>query len=662
MPSVWPLARVDAAPRFSAGPIAQRLWGPFLSLGLCLLLGAAASDAAAAADQLAVPAKERAAQSAQGPLEFWLVEPNEGESAGGHTAIRIGERIYHVERRADGLIADRRTSRIRFEEVYRGLGNRRIEAIPLAFEPAAIRGLRSRLEARFYERGRRLDELDALEAQVAWLAHAQATGALTIDIPGLGLFSPLGDGTCQDVDRAAAAHLRTRLDAVPVRAALESMRADARRETETRLTRVLTTDAHEPASSFHSGPGGELRRLREATQKWAAIEVLSRCGTLDSARLRAVPAGMETFDPDRRARWRSAQQTLALRIAALVESDRPDVGLAILLAAARWSALDRSVTTGVLHVLDPFAEDRAGGNPSVTLATGTPPSWLPKVRAKRRGDWERALRDFEQGHGPLEAQLAALERTWHALKHAQEGRGRALQPRASLGASVAVRYAGADWTLPASPEVGGHLLVEARQTAKGRAEALRRVLRLDLGYRLLSRNCVTELTGELEVLALAAREHRGAKQVDAGFSAAGASFVPFLAARSVESAMAAGPRRVLPSAREIALDQTQLVDPGIRSRLRESMTLSSQQYRPNDGDSPFLFFSDGPVWTRPLIGAVNLGYGLGATALGLLAAPFDRGEDLQRGAQGILMSVPELFFFQIRQGSYPVVPPLEFIQ
>jgi hypothetical protein len=599
--------------------------------------------------------------SEPGPIEFWFVEPNEGESAGGHTAIRIGERVYHVERRRDGLITDRRTSRARFEEIYRGRGNRRIEAVPLAFEATEILALRSRLETRFYERGRRLARLDALEAEAAWLDRADSLGYLGIEIPGLGFFEERIDGSCHRPDRAAEASLRRSIDERLGRRGLNVRRIEARRETVSRLSRILAGTDLERTSLADWGPGGDLRRLRQAAQSWAAFQVLAGCGALRADRLRPAPAP-ESLAADPSARWRATRAALELRIVRLAQTDRPDVGLAILLAVARWSALERSIATGHLHVLDPIAEGVADRDTTNELEAGFPESWLPKVRARRQNDWRRALGDFEGDRGPLEAQVTALEHTHHALIHTKQGTRHRVASGESLSASAAARYAAAEWVLPWPKLYRVSSVASVREELERYAAQLRRALRADLGYRLLSRNCVTELTRELEVLAASAAKNSRPGSRDTGFSAASASFIPIVATRSVEKSMAAGPRRVLHSAREVALQRARSETKVPWSSVREAMTLTSRTYRPNSADSRFLFFSDGPVWARPLIGIANLGYGVGATALGIFAAPFDRGEGLRRGAQGILMSVPELFFFQIRQGTYPVSPPLDLIQ
>jgi hypothetical protein len=90
--------------------------------------------------------------------------------------------------------------------------------------------------------------------------------------------------------------------------------------------------------------------------------------------------------------------------------------------------------------------------------------------------------------------------------------------------------------------------------------------------------------------------------------------------------------------------------------LRESNTVTSTLYRRNPDDSAFLFFTDdaGPV--RPLLGAANLVTGLGFSAVGLFLVGVDGGDTLRAGLRGMLFSLPELVFFNIRKGSIPFAP------
>ena len=61
------------------------------------------------------------------------------------------------------------------------------------------------------------------------------------------------------------------------------------------------------------------------------------------------------------------------------------------------------------------------------------------------------------------------------------------------------------------------------------------------------------------------------------------------------------------------------------------------------------------VWIRPVYGAVNGAYGLIAAALGIFTLPMDSGDLSMAGLKGALYSLPELFFCNIRKGSYNYV-------
>lgn len=92
------------------------------------------------------------------------------------------------------------------------------------------------------------------------------------------------------------------------------------------------------------------------------------------------------------------------------------------------------------------------------------------------------------------------------------------------------------------------------------------------------------------------------------------------------------------------------------AELREASTLTSSIYRGSDRDSRFLFFTDGALLPRPLFGAFNVVAGLGETTLGILEAPFDRGRTLWSGVKGVVFSLPELAFVNLRKGTFEVAP------
>ena len=87
--------------------------------------------------------------------------------------------------------------------------------------------------------------------------------------------------------------------------------------------------------------------------------------------------------------------------------------------------------------------------------------------------------------------------------------------------------------------------------------------------------------------------------------------------------------------------------------LRESNVFSSSLYQWHGRDPAFVFFTDDLLWARPLAGGFNFVAGLAQGMAGLLTLPWDGGENLRMGTKGALISLPELFFFNIRKGSFP---------
>jgi hypothetical protein len=138
---------------------------------------------------------------------------------------------------------------------------------------------------------------------------------------------------------------------------------------------------------------------------------------------------------------------------------------------------------------------------------------------------------------------------------------------------------------------------------------------------------------------------------------AGLHFWPLVSARAVRDAYRARDAWRLAPLRRARVAAMQRDPGGWRVALRESNTLTSTAYAHSPEDSFFLFFTDGPGTTpvRPLLGAANLGAGLLHAVWGVARAPLDRGRTFLAGVRGVLMSGPELGFFNIRKGSYPYV-------
>jgi hypothetical protein len=201
------------------------------------------------------------------------------------------------------------------------------------------------------------------------------------------------------------------------------------------------------------------------------------------------------------------------------------------------------------------------------------------------------------------------------------------------------------------PDLPERELAASADAARRAARDAARALREDFPYDILTRNCATELVRLLE-------QGLGGP---AGFEAAlggalrpgeGAGFVPFVLHGQVLARLRIARSERIASYRERALEELRAREPGAFVGLREGNVLSSRIYRWRDRDTRFLLFTPEVFWRRPVYGFANLLFALPDTALGLASAPLDRGRRLRRGAYGMLYSLPELAFFNIRKGTF----------
>jgi len=565
-------------------------------------------------------------------VEFWTIAANEGTSSGGHAALRIDDVVHHLEHRGDGLIRDRRDPRLAFEAAYRGRDNRRIEVLRFDLSPSRAQALDALLRERVASRDLRLDTLEAIDEEIRWLDRGIDQGFLEIAVPGLGLFSADAPG-CTPGSRGLPSGVSTE--------ALEAARNHAR-EARTAALGEATSDTLWSDSAY--------RRLLETTQLLAALDAVALCQPVREDAF-SYPAPLGVVSHEERAAWRAITGRLEDALARLVESRRPDRGLALALTWGRLQAARATLDSGRTILLDAFAEARDAPVPLGPMPAGALEHRRARAEARLLGA-DRTLVDEAQGRH-LEPSLDGLERIAHDVAHArQKTRHGRPHPIGALEASRALDRPSARVALPWPGHATLDALRERRRRLVMRRAAVRAGLEADLAYDLVRRNCVTELLTAL----------RAARILDSP-AAHPAEFAPVIAQARLERQLDTQIGAPRPSARQALLRGALEAVPSTSARLgvlvRESNTLTSHFYHAHADDSAFLFFADGPLPTRPLAGVANLAWGTGASLIGLFTAPFDRGERLGRGLRGVTMSFPELVFLPIRKGSYPAAVPLD---
>ena len=580
------------------------------------------------------------------PIEFWTLEPNEGQSAGGHSALRLGDWIYHVEHRGDGLLQDRRDRRRAFESAYRGRDNRGIRAFRLDLPREEALELERFLDARRLDRGLRLDELEGWEEDLRWLDRQEDFSHAVLSIPALGLFEP----SVSPCESLAPTGFNSSDQARIVQ------RLGEAREARTR--------ALESALQAQTGVRPALRPLVDATGLVAALELLTRCAPVQPAKLTRLDQG-EPIGQDELEKWAVIDDQLRHNILRLIDSRRPDRGLPLMLAWARKQAVQTTIRERAVHVVDGFAEMEAAKGVSMKALNQAWRVQRLRSRSQNVTKARASLLSWNGESGSLEGRLDRLERAAHDLVHEQKGmrHGRP-RPTGALAASRALERPVADAFIPWPDDFRLEALRPRRDGVIAQRDALRQNLSADLDYALFTRNCVTEILVALDQTLGTSADSRDRSTLFSTSRRRHAlsplAFIPAVAHHIVSEAAPGSEEARLPSMRESAIHEAeQNASHPIGIRFREANTLTSRFYRPHAEDSAFAFFADDSLAFRPLVGVANLVVGVGASGAGLLASPFDRGSLFLRGIRGVAMSVPEIFFFSIRRGSYPVAPLLE---
>ena len=564
-------------------------------------------------------------------VDYLYIEANEGGSSGGHVALGLGDEVFHFEHRSPGILVLGVDDLEHFRYRYGVRENRTIHVsrIPVSEETYGL--IVDRFRHRHFLQARHLDVMDGLERDRVTLEQMRA-GALVIEAAGL-FVAP--EGTGADPDLAA---LRSRVRAVYGEDVLD-------RRIEQLHSRLAELDP--AALDLPEPPSTELppvptysfpQRYRDLVTAVAALEILRDARPLAPGAL--VPS-LDFGEADVVVAERLSD-ALSSALVRLVGSERPDSGGALLVGMARLTALAESLRQNRWIVVDGFPADAATAD--------SRPDVEDELMASITADLARTRERLasRSGEGEFrEAEFASFEAAANRLAELSRARAERRERRI-LGASVVP-------SRPAPRAVDAmdpSPLARGLETVRARQEAYAAAFKRRWGYNLVTRNCVSEIFSEIDAAFPGGAQESLARlggRIDMDGSL---NFIPAVSAASVTSAYPVAERVEVPSYRTWRKEQMYERENPVAVFLRESNTLTSAMYRHNADDSIFVFFTDDAVLARPLLGAVNLAVGLAASAVGLVTLPADGGKTLWAGLKGAVFSLPELFFQNIRKGSF----------
>ena len=582
------------------------------------------------------------------PIALIHVEANVGGASGGHTAIRVGDFVYHYQQSDDPLLRVALLRLMRddwhgFRHVYAGLQNRTLHLAHLDLSSEDVERIARRFSLAYVEQELEFDRARRRREDVRWFEALRDRTELP-PLRGAGLLQPAV--ACDEVDTSGS-------DAVVDSSGSEALWNDVAATLGGdflanelgRVERALAEFRLEEGATDLE-PLRELLTLREALRALDERWPLARAAAVDEIEDVAFP---EPFSARERAaitRFRDAQSAAIL---ALLRSGRPDRGLALHVAIARHRALSRSLHCDRWIVLDPFP-DSAPRLPVETESERAAQASLA-VRATALAQTVRDALADEQAPAFDEARFNHLEDVLARRREARRG-ARGGLVRVQVGRMVPSHGRSVAWPFAlGSCAIDGTDFDERAVTARALCEATERGIADRHGYALIDRNCVTELVCLLDSAFpddAAAAAALGAR-LEPGEDLA---FIPWVFHEDAVSRLRIEGVEVILSHRLESLARLEATKPGVLATMREATTLASTIYVPRSSDGEFLFFTDDVLWQRPLRGVVNLGYGLGHGVVGVFTAPFDGGRRFRAGIHGAFFSLPELVFANVRKGSF----------
>jgi hypothetical protein len=560
-------------------------------------------------------------------------------SAGGHTALRFGQTVYHFQLCDGGLFLLTREPWSEFRYTRNDLGNRSItmHRIPLSRTPYDM--IRENCLAFYLRQERRLQILHRLEAERD-LLHRLAAGDNQVAVKGLGLFS---SGMHNEVyGLALRRRIYAQLGPQYLREAAQG--AGARLRSSDLRPVDIPRDSLDGMAALRSGCSEAL----EALQLYEALCVLDEARPLEDDVLLLSDANNGPLNDPELAAVVALHDDIVTSIITLLETARPDSGEALLLQTARYHATSCAIERRRLVTLDPFSDaaqpkpisELSGREPCFDLLLGDAAYDVAALRVavtRLKGE-ERRL-----AYGRLEdsqGRLHDLERLAHGDRPLRTEPGY-LVPSRSRRVPIMLDPSGNDFGAYASK-------------AERNATVYRAYMRDSARYNLFTRNCVTELVRLINT-SFASRAE-AARALGGHLEPGGSlSFIPRRFSERVCETYNVSETLEFPSYRLRRLAELR---EGARDGgwLPEGNTFTSTIYSPWHADTTFLFFTDDVFWPRPLLGTANVIYAHAHAAGGIVMLPFDHGRHLRRSLRGILFSLPELAFSNIRKGSFQAVP------
>lgn len=592
-------------------------------------------------------------------FNYIYIEANEGNSSGGHVAVQFEDEVFHYQYVEGHLIRLIKQKYSNFEFNYRIIENRGLHISTIEVTEDRYQQLLSFFKQQYQIQNQQFalkNDTDRNSQLLHLMQSSSNDPTPDWTVPGAGLFYTPSDFLTSDpkllkIQRTSFStsleHLKQELGSQKLELLMQQLMSQIRQlKPDLKINSTPLKADQYPARPYHFAD-----HYTDLLTGLLAVNALQQALPLHQKLIDTQILGfapLTTIERKALTDWRTRLKNSILN---LLQQTRPDWGYALFLNYARLIAIDASLEKGYWQIIHTFETHTPNSEQWIYFKDD---EYLRPIilELKQKLDSLRvqwaANAINESNYSRLAYQLNRYHELWRAYYHHQ------ISPR--LHSDRLLPEAHLSLPLIIKPHLSLQQLVFAEQISNEYQHQIDAELAALYPYHLLTQNCVTEIWTALDQPELNKRNN---VDIFAAPLASVFKFIPVVSPWSIQKQESVTRQLNLPSFRNQQLKDMYAEEGIIPVYLRENNTFSATRYYRNPKDSFFIFFTDNELILRPFYGAFNTVAALSQVLFGMIHWPQDQGYHMRSGLKGVLMSIPELFFVNLRKGSYPYLSPSE---
>ncbi len=563
-------------------------------------------------------------------IEFIYINSNSGQSSGGHSGLKIGSYLFHFQYYDDKIFHLVREKWTEFLYVYNSLDNRKIFKTEIIVSKEDYENISSFWNQFYLIQTKQLEIKELLKNDFLFLKAIYERKK--INIPSLSYL----DTTLSYSEK----NFISKFNKNKVKDLINKVNIERDKIEYTKYTYTdLKKDLFPFSKSFYS------QKIIDNVQKYQALYCLEINCQLKKESFFVLDSFI-SLDEKKilLEKWRLVLPMLEKQIENYLSEDNPYSGKAFLLTVIRFKYMQYSIQSNSIHLPDSYS--RYVNTYSYKLEEK---ETLKELEKQVIILFSTYLKKYNTSKFYSEEELQALEDSGNRLNDLFSSRSntKILRSYEFLLFPSKEEEIFLDDFLKKSHNFESQLK-ESEELFKN----FNRNLQLLYPFDLITENCTTEIFTTLN-----RQQSHNSKKINLvlGGKIEGRenlNFIPFIANVHVGKVYRAGNQEIIESFRIRNLQKMKDAENPFWVEVRESNTILSKTYKSNTNDSFFIFFTDDTILLRPIYGTFNLIAGISQFGTGLFTLPFDKGHNIKMGGYGVLFSLPELVFFNIRKGTF----------